>query len=583
MKIIPFIISILILLSSCKKDDEPVIHPNPSSFDFVEKIETDKSRYNPGETVTIDLYLKSTDFEMIHVNYKHLTTVVEENTLTATGNQVTLNWLPPTDDFKGYSIEFEFVKDGETADYASTAADVSSDWTNFPRYGFLSKFPVMSSTEISNTIKELNAFHINGLQYYDWHNKHHLPLKMDGDTPASSWMDIARRTISFNTVLGFIQEAKGYNMASMSYNLLYGAWEDYASDGVLDKWMIYNDPNHGTINKHDLDDNWALSDILVLNPANSEWQNYIFQKTAMIYEHLDFDGWHLDQLGHRGTVYDYDGNQRDLWLTFIPFLENLRTAFPGKKMALNAVDQYGQKEILSTDVDFSYTEVWSSNKYGDLAKVILDNFNFNNQINTVLAAYINYDLADSQGQFNEPAVLMADAVIMAFGGDHLELGEHMLGKEYFPNNNLSMTPELREKLIEYYDFMVAWQNILRDGGNIDLTPGISSNAVSIGAWNPILGQISAFRKEVDSKSVYHLINFDGLNSLEWRDDSGKLSSPLEKHCFSITIPTDQVNKVIYASPDWHDGVQRELDFTISNGNCEIEIPYLHYWGMIIIE
>lgn len=573
----------LIALLSCHKDKEPPINPDPSGFDIVENIETDKSRYNPGETITITLYLNNIDFEMIHVRYKHLTTILGENNLTAASNQVVINWLPPGDDFKGYSIEFEFVKDGEIADYASTAVDVSSDWTNFPRYGFLSKFPVMSSTEITNTIKELNAFHINGLQFYDWHNKHHLPLKMDGETPAGSWMDIARRTISFNTVQGFIQEAKGFNMATMSYNLLYGAWEDYASDGVSDKWMIYNDPNHGTINKHDLDDNWALSDILVLNPANSEWQNYIFQKTAMIYEHLDFDGWHLDQLGHRGTVYDYDGNQQDLWLTFIPFLENLRTAFPGKKMVLNAVDQYGQKEILSTDVDFSYTEVWSSVKYGELAGVILDNFNFNNQINTVLAAYINYDLADHPGYFNEPAVLMADAVIMAFGGAHLELGEHMLGKEYFPNDNLSVSPELRERLIEYYDFMVAWQNVLRDGGNIDLTPGIYSNAVSIGDWNPVLGLISAFKKELADKSVYHLINFDGLNSLEWRDNSGTLSPPSEKNSFSITIPANQVNKVSYASPDWHDGVQAELDFTITNGNCEFEVPYLKYWGMIIIE
>jgi len=332
------------------------------------------------------------------------------------------------------------------------------------------------------------------------------------------------------------------------------------------------------------DNNWALSDIYVVNPANTNWQEYIFQQTDTIYKYLDFDGWHLDQLGHRGNVYDYNGNPVDLWLTFIPFLNNLNNSFPNKKMVLNAVNQYGQLEILSTPVDFSYTEVWSPNdEYKDLAKVILDNFNFNKQINTVLAAYVNYDLAENQGQFNEAAVLMADAVIMAFGGAHLELGEHMLGKEYFPNDNLSMSDKLRNSLIEYYDFMVAYQNILRDGGSIDLTSEITSDDLLISNWNPALGRVATFKKEVAGKTIYHLLNFKGLNSLEWRDNNGSQSKPMVEKDFTIKIPNGQVNKVTYASPDWHDGVQKELEFDISNGFCTIEIPYLQYWGILIVE
>ena len=553
-------------------------------LDLVGKIETNKSRYDPGEDVIINLFLISSDFESVNVKYKHLTTTLKEEAIIPTGNQLELVWTPPTEDFQGYSIEFEFIKDGEIVDYGSTAVDVSSDWTKFPRYGFLSKFPVLSSSTIDNYIKELNAFHINGLQYYDWHNKHHAPLRMNGTTPANTWQDIAGRNTSFNTVAEYISAARDYNIASMSYNLLYGVWDDYESDGVSKEWLIFNDPDHSNINKHDLDDNWALSDIYLTNPANRNWQNYIFQKTDTVYQNLDFDGWHIDQLGDRGTVYDYNGNKINLRLTFIPFLENLKLRFPNKKMVLNAVNQYGQLEIANTPVDFFYTEVWHPNeKYEDLAKIIMDNFNFNNEINTVIAAYVNYDKAENTGEFNEPAVLMADAVIMSFGGCHIELGEHMLGKEYFPNDNLSMSVSLKEKLIEYYDFMVANQNILRDGGNINLNSGITSNDFTMTNWSPFLGKVSSFKKEFGDKVVCHLMNFSGLNSLEWRDNLGNQQSPTIKENVTVSIPAGQVSKVTYASPDWHDGVQKELEFTISGGKCEVKIPYLEFWGILIVE
>lgn len=571
---------IFVMLWSACNDDEPI--PTQTQV-FTGKIEASKSIYAPNELVEITLFLNNNNFDEVRVTYKYLTTILKEESLTPKGT-TTLTWLPPTDDFRGYVIEFQFVNNNEVVDYASTAIDVSSDWTKFPRYGFLSKFSTLSATDIDAVLKNLNQYHINGLQFYDWHNKHHSPLKMNGNTPATTWQDIARRDIYFNTVKNYIETAKNYGMASMSYNLLYGAWDDYASDGVADEWLAYNDPNHQNVNKHDLDDNWALSDIFITDPANADWQNYIFNKTALVYQHLDFDGWHLDQLGDRGTLYKYDGTAFPMRNTYAPFLNNLRANFPNKKMVLNAVNQYGQPQILSTDVAFAYTEVWSPNdKYSDLATIIRNNSAYSNQKNTVLAAYLNYDLADSQGQFNDAGVLMADAVIMAFGGAHLELGEHLLGKEYFPNNNLSISSSLEKRLIEYYDFLVAYQNILRDGGTISSNTGITSADIQIEDWQPTLGKVSTLKRTVGNKTAYHLLNFDGLNSLEWRDKNGTQTTPHKKENFNITLPISQVSKITYVSPDWNDGVQRTLNFTLTGGNCTVSIPYLEYWGMLIVE
>src|SRR5690606_36450192 len=134
--------------------------------------------------------------------------------------------------------------------------------------------------------------------------------------------------------------------------------------------------------------------------------------------------------------------------------------------ALNAVDQYAQEKILETPVDFAYTEVWSREQYQDLVQAILENYEASEgELNAVLAAYMNYEA--QSGTFNTPAVLLADAVIFAFGGSHLELGEHMLSSEYFPNTKLSMEPGLKASVKEYYDFLTAYQNLLRDGGSFN--------------------------------------------------------------------------------------------------------------------
>lgn len=571
------------LVYGCNKNDTEEFQytPEEEPATIVQiDLKTDKAAYAPGEKV---VFLATQVPGNVTVKYKYLNTVVSEQPFSGSSWE----WTPPSDDFKGYMVELIQTVDGKEVVIGSVAVDVSSDWTKFPRYGFLSKFGTISDSQINQIVDNLKDYHINGIQYYDWHNKHHFPLKMNGNVPASNWLDIAKRETSFSTVEKYIAASKSKNIASMSYNLLYGAWEDFASDGVSKEWMLFNDANHQNINKHSLDDNWALSDILVLNPANTLWQNYIFQKTQSIYDHLDFDGWHLDQLGNRGTVYDYYGNQVSTNDTFGPFLSSLKQVFPNKKMVLNAVNQYGQSQILSEEVDFAYTEVWEGNEgFNDLATIIKNNNNLsNNSKNTVLAAYMNYDLANNPGVFNTPGVLLTDAVIFAFGGAHLELGEHMLGKEYFPNDNLAINNELKKNLRSYYNFLVAYQNLLRDGGtfnNPNLVTG--DGKINLNNWPPISSNVAVIGKEFSDKQVIHLINFSDANSLTWRDSRGEQSTPKIKKDFILNLANNKnVSKVWYASPDLNLGSSIELNFSQNGNNLIFKIPSLQYWGMIVVE
>lgn len=578
MKHISFLLLIMIFFA-CEKEktnEQPL--PKPKVFpEYNESIilKKDKAKYVPQERVN---FTTNKIISGAVVRYKYLGKLLEEHDMSAQS----WSWTPPSTDFRGYMVEIvEKTNAGEEV-LATVAVDVSSDWTKFPRYGFLSKFGNLSETEVEAVIGNLKDHHINGLQFYDWHKKHHWPLPMEDNQPATAWKDIFWRDIYLSTIQNYIAEAKSNNMASMLYNLLFGAWNDFEQDGVSPQWMVYNDKLHRHPNMHEL--NGQQSDILIADPSNEHWQNYIFQKTASVYEHLDFDGWHLDQLGNRGTVYDYNGYSLSLKSGYHDFLNKLSLRFPEKKMVQNAVDQYGQEEILSTPVHFAYTETWSASQYKDLASILETNATFSGgKLNTVLAAYMNYDL--QSGNFNTSAVLLTDAIIFAFGGSHLELGEHMLSSEYFPNSKLTMDNELKTKLRKYYDFMTAYQNLLRDGGTFAYpTVRSSSSAVSINSWPPTVAKIAVVEKQQEDRNILHLLNFDGVTSMNWRDNTGAQQAPKPKVDFELEIPVAQtITKVWFATPDVNGGASEELSFTQSGTKVTLRVPYMQYWGMLVFE
>ncbi|MCK0145327.1 glycoside hydrolase family 66 protein [Arenibacter sp. F26102] len=569
---------LLLLVFSCSKDNDA---PNeagqipgpPFVYNEVLNLVKDKSKYAPGEKV---LFTVNTIRPNTRIIYKYLGQIVHEEPLIS--NQ--WEWTPPADDFKGYMVELIEEINGKEIVLGTTAIDVSSDWTKFPRYGFLSYFGDLTDSKMSSILLNLKDFHINGLQFYDWHAKHHIPLPLDDfGRPNNSWVDLFNREIQLATVEGYIDLGHELNISSMFYNLLFGVWKPEVGDGFLEEWLIFNDQFHNNINAHDLE---SFGKILVANPKNLDWQQYIFNKTNQVYTNLDFDGWHLDQLGDRGIVYDYNGYQVNLKNGFNEFLYNLTDRFPDKIHVLNAVDQYGQKEILSTPINFAYSEVWSRTQYADLIQVIIENnLASNHKVNTVLAAYLNYEA--TEGSFNTPAVLMADAVIFAFGGAHLELGEHMLYREYFPSNNLVLPDELKNSLKEYYDFMTAYENLLRDGGDFNM-PNVTSNDLSVNNWPPITGNVAVVGKNVHNKQILHLLNFNGVSTLNWRDNQRAQTNPDPFYNINVMVHVNMpVSKVWVASPDYMGGASQELDFQSDEGQITISLPYLEYWSMIVIE
>jgi dextranase len=568
-----------LFVAGCKKNRP---ENNPVTYGTSINITTDKAVYQPGDNIvfTIDNALPPT----VKLRYRNLDHTQSESILPGT----TWQWTAPAADYTGYLVDLYETVGGTEKVYGSIAIDVSSDWTRFPRYGFLSEFGQLGSQDMDKVINNLTRYHINGLQFYDWQDKHHHPLAGTVAAPAAMWKDIARRDTYKSTVQGYIDRAHRAGMNAMFYNLCYGALSDAASDGVKSEWYLYKDAAHTQKDFYDLPNPPFKSAIYFLAPSNIAWQQYLSGKNTDVYQVYNFDGYHIDQVGDRGKVYDYNGSPVELANTFKPFIESMKTAEPSKRLVMNAVNQYGQQgSIAAAPVDFLYSEVWAPNEgYTDLADIIRNNDAYSsNSKKTVLTAYMNYNLASAPGFFNTPAVLLTDAVIFAFGGAHLELGEHMLGKEYFPNNNLAMKEDLKTASIKYYDFLVAYENLLRDGGGFNVPAVTCTNGkMKLNNWPPQNGSVSVVGKEFASRQVLHFINFANAATFDWRDTNGIQTRPntIDKPAIGLTTGRT-VARVWLASPDINSGVATVLPFTQTGSSVSFSLPSLQYWDMVVVE
>lgn len=568
------------------------------SGQWLDDVRTDLSRYEPGQTVRLTASLTNRQASAVTgqlaVSVYHLAESVaelrsSELTLTAGATeQVTLDWLPPEQDYRGYLLEARFIADKEVKDHRNTAVDVSSDWSRFPRYGYLANFGDLGREKMSEVIERLNGYHINGLQFYDWQYKHHRPLP-ENAAPGSSWDDIAKRDVYFDTVQGYIELAHERKMMAMNYNLLFGSYRDAEQDGVSPLWGLYKDAGGKEQDGHPLPSSWATNRILLYNPLNVKWQDYLFAEEEKVFAALGFDGFHVDQLGDRGNLYDADGNVVKLSKSFAPFLNAAKERLD-TRLVMNAVSQFGQSEIVKAPVDFLYAEIWPNggSTYEQLKSAVDSGRNLSKgSKSTVLAAYMNYGKADRPGTFNTPSVLLTNAVIFASGGSHIELGDTgMLGKEYFPNDNLKMTEELERSLLDYYHFLVAYQNLLRDGvmegDNKVVIEGTRAFA------KPLPGAVWTFSRQKPGYEIVHFINLTANKKILWRDDDGEYVAPEPLLGSKVKVYTDRnVGSVRWASPDRQHGTSGELVF--ERGADEqgafiaFTLPELLYWDMVYLE
>lgn len=565
----------------------------------------DKARYHPGDTAVLSAELFNASGSPVsgtlRLRVSHLfggLAVIETNVTVNAGQGLTVDvpWATRYDDFRGYAVDADFLAGGATNDRRSTALDVSSDWTKFPRYGFFSDFHAGEQAWDSEAkAKELSKYHINAIQFYDWMWEHDrlIPYSCDGQM-----LDLFEGLLggekSLATVSNKIAAAKGRNMFTMAYDLLYGD-SGFGSLPLHPAWAAYNKPWTTApvdIHQHPLIGFNPPRAIWIMDASNEDWQRWIFNqyKDAML--KLGFEGIHLDNLGGSWN-YRYNSNEGiPEWIAFPSFIQDcrgeVRTVNPDARVVHNDVAGNYLDAIAPSATDVYYHEVWIHDRYADVRDLILRAKERGNK-QVVLAAYMNY--GDYTNYLSEASVRLMDACVFANGAFHIEMGEgvEMLSNHYFPMHWPPMRPTLKRAMRDYYDFIVKYENLLffnTLGNVVDGTDGANlsspSHALSKhGAAGAIWTVAKLWRDEFDT---LNLVNLHGVDEY-WRNRSAR---PPPQTDIALKYYVDKkVQRIHVATPDDGLGRPAELPFTegVDGGGAYVAfvVPRLEYWNLVVLD
>jgi hypothetical protein len=362
----------------------------------------DKARYAPGATATVSAVIHETTGTgswsgNVTYTVTHLGSTVTSGSVPASvpssgTSTVTFTVTPPNTDFTGYLVQ---ISAGTST--AATAIDVSSNWTHFPRLGYLTSYP--TSTTSAGADAEVAAlaqrYHINSLQFYDWMWRHENPVEhnADGTLPAT-WTGWNGDVISTSAVKTYIAAAHNHAVAAMPYSMSYAALQNYATiSGVSSTWGL-NYASNGSPWAFQMKPDDPNTVLYMFNPANTSWQNHITNKYVDQVNSMGFDGAHLDQLGNWGAMTDTSGNPVDLPSGFASLLAATKAALgatSGKVLGFNAVDGFGADNVASgKKTDYLYSELWDNHETYLAVKSYLDRQKkLSGGIPSEVAAYVN--------------------------------------------------------------------------------------------------------------------------------------------------------------------------------------------------
>jgi dextranase len=572
---------------------------------LIRDVNTNLARYNPGNSVTIYVDLNNqtgSSFNgSISLSITHKGVAVSgpgaQSVSVGNGQSASLSftWTPPNTNYRGYQIDVTASDGSGVRDINATAVDVSSDWGKFPRYGYVSEFG--QGIDAYNWMWKLKNYHINAIQFYDWQYKHHIPYPGNGVTV---WKEIANRDVYRSTLTSLIDAAHNYNMLAMNYNLYGGAYDNYWNDGVPISQGIYmttgSNKTPAQQYRHPLPGSWATPYLYQMNIRDTGWKNFIFAEEAKVFNNFAFDGWHIDTLGDVGTTYDWNNNQFSQIDHYASFVNDAKTSL-NKRMVFNTVNAWGQDQIASNaNVDVVYSEIWTHN--GGTYQGLIDNIESiksRTSKGIVLPAYMNYEKGKNftdanPGSFNEPGIRLANATIFAGGASHLELGDNdnMLLNEYFPNKNLVMNASTKASTRDYYRFLTAYENLLRDGVTVNSKAITISNQPT--STNGSTGTVWMLKRKTAAHDIVHLINLKNSTSNQWRDTNGTTPAAPQLTNLSMKLYYNGGvggSKLFYASPDYDFGKPFQISYTTgSDGGgsfITFNVPRLWYWSMVWLE
>lgn len=553
-----------------------------------------KSQYKHGEKVQIKVIIgQNTQLQDIYLicnvyrlNHK-IRTIRKENIENSSEVIFEINTDDLQDVISGYGVEVELYSEDVLKERAATAFDIVENWCDAPRYGFISDFSQKDLND-SEDIEQMNKYHINVIQFYDWMYRHH---KLN--PPQNVFKDPLGRKLSIDVVKQKIDYCHKHGMKALAYGAVYGSEKEFFEKHK--EMAVYK--NDGSV--LDFANFIFIMDINRKNP----WHDHIINE---FYEavKIGFDGIHMDQYGfpkEAVSKIDNDNSVRHLREDFPKLIDDTRSYIEDKgykvNLIFNAVNNWPIDTVAYSNQDCMYIEVWPPNvTYGDLYDLIRNAKRYEPKKQVILAAYMKpfHKDEDIPVENAENATIMTMATIFASGGFHLLLGEKngILTEGYYPNYS-EASENFSKKLRKYYDFIVRYEELLFDFNIVDdsmtYTGGINGEYVFNGCTtSPKAEKNSVWTliKEKPGYKIINLINFMEYENMNWNE--GKANLPHTINNIKVTaLVVEDVKGVYVASPDYESNGVQKLEYEyVPHGQgraIKFTIPRLNVWDLVYIE
>lgn len=529
-----------------------------------------KAFYRPGETATF--FIIASRGTRGEATITHLAEVVAVRDVVLEDGSAVLTWTPPPEAPRGYGLTVRLFASDRIVASASTAFDVLEHWTQAPRYGFLSEFgPGRDDT--GATMDWLMRYHLNGLQFYDWQYRHEALLP-----PTEEYTDLLGRRLSLDTVERLIEAAHAHNIAAMPYTAIYGASPPFYREHST--WALFQPAGQP----------FEFGDglLYIMDPTpGSPWNEHLLHEFSRVLKRTGFDGIHIDQYGAPQVARNAAGERVDLAAVFPAFINQTAALVREQRgesgaVIFNAVRNWPTDTVAAARQNAVYIEVWEPYRdFMDLHRLVVRAQRQGADKPVILAAYIHPD------HFHN--VRLANAVIFASGGFHLELGEPqaMLADPYFPRFGV-MNETMQGAVRQYYDFLVRYEEVL-SVGMVDATgkraPALRIEGIETRSLRS-RDRVAVIVRQGQDRETFSLVNLIGIDSGQWATPLTTGPRPLSSLAVQIHA-SRPVTRAWWASPDRGILDAQMLDVSstrVAGGwNTSLVLPYLDVWSMIVLE
>lgn len=514
----------------------------------------DKSFYYPNDSINLRLLNLPNETKKIKIVItKDIQTINELSMNISKVEEIMQISLKAPSKVGGYGLDF-YVNDNLIL---SRGLSILNSWTESPRYGFLTDFGE-GRFNAEKTMDYLAQYHINSLQYYDWMYDYGYLVSKEKNYK-DAWN--RERNISNSVLKDLIREGHEKNIFSMAYVPIYGVERNLGLDHP--EWLLYEIKGE---NYEPVD---FYQKILITNTyQDSGWTKFLIQQCKETLN-FGFDGIHLDQYGYPKDYASFylENNEYKPYITskgFREFINELKQQTEAP-VIFNYVNNW-PKEIQS-QADAIYIEPWEScNTYEDMYKMIKE-AKERSKKDVITAAYINPSFEEN--------IILTDAVIAISGGRRLEMGEYLLilGGPYFPGDADIVSQDLLNKLRNYYDYQVRYEELF---DILEKEVELKGNNLSLNPKNDSIW----YNVKMNSKYVFiNLVNFVGTSTDFWRM---KTKKPNTINDIEIFIPLNNIKNVYFASAD-NQLFFSKIDFLEKENGLIVKVPILEYWSTILIE